>query len=133
MQNCNAKHEKHVLFSSIKLCCNRSRQKNETENAHGKNRTLIRYAARSAERQTPGEIVGRLISLSLGLFMVLGTCTLLQSIKTCIPSKTGCFTGRFLYAATNPPTGRMHKNMLQFNIDIYTEVSCDAQYQKGQG
>ena len=27
--------------------------------------------------QTPGEIVGRLISLSLGLFMVLGTCTLL--------------------------------------------------------
>ena len=33
--------------------------------------------ARSAERQTPGEIVGRLISLSLGLFMVLGTCTLL--------------------------------------------------------
>ena len=74
MQNCNAKH---VLFSSIKPCCNRSRQKNETENAHGKNRTLIRYAARSAERQTPGEIVGRLISLSLGLFMVLGTCTLL--------------------------------------------------------
>ena len=51
--------------------------KNETENAHGKNRTLIRYAARSAARQTPGEIVGRLISLSLGLFMVLGTCTLL--------------------------------------------------------
>ena len=42
-----------------------------------KNRTLIRYAARSTERQTPGEIVGRLISLSLGLFMVLGTCTLL--------------------------------------------------------
>lgn len=77
MQNCNAKHEKHVLFSSIKPCCNRSRQKNETENAHGKNRTLIRYAARSAERHTPGEIVGRLISLSLGLFMVLGTCTLL--------------------------------------------------------
>ena len=73
MQNSNAKHEKHVLFSSIKPCCNRSRQKNETENAHGKNRTLIRYAA----RQTPGEIVGRLISLSLGLFMVLGTCTLL--------------------------------------------------------
>ena len=34
---------------------------------------------------------------------------------------------------TYPPTGRMHKNMLQFNIDIYTEVSCDAQYQKGQG
>lgn len=90
----------------------------------------IRYAARSAERQTPGEIVGRLISL---LFMVLETCPLLQPIETCIPSKTGCFTGRFLYAATNPPTGRMHKNMLQFNIDIYTEVSCDAQYQKGQG
>ena len=133
MQNCNAKHEKHVLFSSIKPCCNKSRQKNETENAHGKNRTLIRYAARSAERQTPGEIVGRLISLSLGLLMVLGTRTLLQSIKTCIPSKTGCFTDRFLYAATNPPTGRMYKNMLQFNIDIYTEVSCDAQYQKGQG
>ena len=70
MQNCNAKHEKHVLFSSIEA------DKNETENAHDKNRTLIRYAARSAERQTPGEIVGRLISLSLGLFMVLGTCTL---------------------------------------------------------
>ena len=130
MQNCNAKHEKHVLFSSIKPCCNRSRPEKETENAHGKDKTLDRYTARTDERQTPGEIVGRLISL---LFMVLGTCTLLQSIKTCIPSKTGCFTGRFLYAATNPPTGRMHKNMLQFNIDIYTEVSCDAQYQKGQG
>ena len=130
MQNCNAKHEKHVLFSSIKPCCNRSRQKNETENAHGKDKTLDRYTARTDERQTPGEIVGRLISL---LFMVLGTCPLLQSIETCIPSKTGCFIGRFLYAETNPTTGRMHKNMLQFNIDIYTEVSCDAQYQKGQG
>ena len=31
----------------------------------------------ATERQIPGEIVGRLISLSLGLFMVLGTCTLL--------------------------------------------------------
>mgnify|MGYP006967098035 CR=1 FL=1 len=70
MQNCNAKQEKHVLFSSIKPCCNRSRQKNETENAHGKDKTLDRYT----ERQTPGEIVGRLITL---LFMVLGTCTLL--------------------------------------------------------
>ena len=66
-----------MLFSSIKPCCNRSRQKNETENAHGKDKTLDRYTARTAERQTPGEIVGRLISLSLGLFMVLGTCTLL--------------------------------------------------------
>lgn len=36
-----------------------------------------RKSARTAERQTPGEIVGRLINLSLGLFMVLGTCTLL--------------------------------------------------------
>ena len=89
MQNCNAKH---VLFSSIKLCCNRSRPENETENAHGKDKTLDRYTARTDERQTPGEIVGRLISL---LFMVLGTCPLLQSIETCIPSKTGCFIGRF--------------------------------------
>lgn len=32
---------------------------------------------------------------SFGLLMVLGTCTLLQSIKTCIPSKTGCFIGCF--------------------------------------
>ena len=60
-----------------------------------KTKRSIRYTARTAERQTPGEIVGRLISLSLGLFMVLGTCPLLQSIETCIPSKTGCFTGRF--------------------------------------
>ena len=92
MQNCNAKHEKHVLFSSIKPCCNRSRPKNETENAHGKDKTLDRYTAWIAERQTPGEIVGRLISL---LFMVLSTCPLLQSNETCIPSKTGCFIGRF--------------------------------------
>ena len=68
------KHEKHVLFSSIKPCCDRSRPKNETEKEHGKDRTLIRYTARTAERKTPGEIVGRLISL---LFMVLGTCPLL--------------------------------------------------------
>lgn len=37
----------------------------------------IRYAAQTAERQTPGEIFDRLISLSPGLFMVLGTCPLL--------------------------------------------------------
>lgn len=51
--------------------------KNETEKEHGKDRMPIRYAAQTADRKTPGEIVGRLISLSPGLFMVLGTCTLL--------------------------------------------------------